>query len=202
MLIFDRSSTESAKGTGTPPSTHRSHRTSIIIGAVTGTVVSLLLLVGCGAFLFMCHRKRRNWRHRRLSPNLKIHPEPEQSFHSPPVGNKNSESVSPMLESEMTPNSGDIIPDTVEQDSEGIQTEDVGERRNSIESRLHVDTSEPQSAEVQDNSTEIQGGRHAVLDDVAAEVLRLRVQVQQLMEREAERNQGLGDVLGPPPAYA
>ncbi|KAK0457403.1 hypothetical protein IW261DRAFT_1546773 [Armillaria novae-zelandiae] len=51
--VSSSSSTESAKGTGTPPSTHRSHRTSIIIGAVTGTVVSLLLLVGCGAFLFI-----------------------------------------------------------------------------------------------------------------------------------------------------
>ncbi|KAK0492643.1 hypothetical protein EDD18DRAFT_449354 [Armillaria luteobubalina] len=91
------SSTMSVKRTGTSP-----RRTSIIIGAVLGTVVSLVLLVGGGAFLVIRHRGRRNWKHCRLSPNPKIHPGPgpgpEQGLHSPPVGNKNSETIFPMLE--------------------------------------------------------------------------------------------------------
>ncbi|KAK0209681.1 hypothetical protein IW262DRAFT_1416634 [Armillaria fumosa] len=133
------SSTESVKSTGTSP-----RRTSIIIGAVLGTVVSLMLLIEGGAFLFICHRRRQNWKHCRLSPNPKVHPEPEpgldQGLHSPPVGNKNSETVSPMLEGETTPNTGDVITDTVEQSPEGNPFEEEGERRNSIESHWHVET--------------------------------------------------------------
>ncbi|PBK60551.1 hypothetical protein ARMSODRAFT_1009254 [Armillaria solidipes] len=172
---------------GTAPSSN--HETSIIIGAVIGSLVSLLLLGG-GAFLFIARqRKRRNLKHR-LSPNPKI--QPELDFHSPPVGNKDSETVSPMLEGEMTPDLPNITTDTVEQSLDGNPAEDERERRNSIETHLHADTSEPQS-------TQQQEGPHAVLDDVAAEVLRLRVQVQQLIEREAERIQG--NVFEPPPAY-
>ncbi len=86
----------------------------------------------------------------------------------------------------MTPNLADISP-------EGNVAEDERERRDSVETHLHADTSEPQSAQQQE-------GSHAVLDDVAAEVLRLRVQVQRLIEREAERVQG--SAFEPPPAYA
>ncbi|KAK0435833.1 hypothetical protein EV421DRAFT_2038952 [Armillaria borealis] len=172
---------------GTAPSSN--HKASIIIGAVIGSLVFLLLLGG-GAFLFIVRqRKRRNLKHR-LSLNAKI--QPELDLHSPPAGNKNSETVSPMLEDEMTPNLADMSPDTVEQSPEGTSAEDERERRNSFETQLHVETSEPKSAQQQE-------GPHAVLDDVAAEVLRLRVQVQQLIEREVERIQG--NVFEPPPAY-
>ncbi|KAK0219550.1 hypothetical protein EDD85DRAFT_1028924 [Armillaria nabsnona] len=186
------SSTESVKSTATAPpnsnSTHGNHKRSIIIGAIIGTLVSLFLLGG-GAFLFIRQRKRRISKHH-LSPNLKI--QPELDLHSPPVGNKNSETVSPMLEDEMTPNLADISPDTVEQSPEGNPAEDERERSDSVETHLHAETSEPQSAQRQE-------GSHAVLDDVAAEVLRLRIQVQQLMEREAERVQV--SAFEPPPAY-
>ncbi|PBK79362.1 hypothetical protein ARMGADRAFT_1172422 [Armillaria gallica] len=187
------SSTESVKSTTAAPpnsnSTHGNHQTSIIIGAVIGTLVSLFLLGG-GAFLFIRQRKRRTQKHR-LSPNLKI--QPELDLYSPPVGNKNSETVSPMLEDEVAPDLVDISPDTVEQSPEGNPAEDERGRRDSVETHLHADTSELQSAQQQE-------GSHAALDVVAAEVLRLRVQVQQLIEREAERVQG--NAFEPPPAYA
>ncbi|SJL17815.1 uncharacterized protein ARMOST_21377 [Armillaria ostoyae] len=182
------SQNDSSDNSTAPSSSY--HKTSIIIGAVIGSLVSLLLLGG-GAFLFIVRqRKRRNLKHR-LSPNPKI--QPELDLHSPPAGNKNSETVSPMLEGEMMPDLPNISMDTVEQSLDRNPVEDERERRNSVETHLHVDTSEPQSAQQQ-------GGPHAALDDVAAEVLRLRVQVQQLIKQEAERIQG--NVFEPPPAYA
>ncbi len=92
----------------------------------------------------------------------------------------------------MTPNLANTSPDTVEQSPEGNPAEDERERRDSVETHVHADTSEPQSAQQPE-------GSRAVLDDVAADVLRLRVRVQQLIEREAERVQG--SAFEPPPAY-
>ncbi len=99
-----------------------------------------------------------------------------------------------MLAGEMTPNEGDRSHDTVEQNTEGGPIEDEGERRNSIGTPVHVDTSEPQSAQQEEVP-------QAGLDDVVAEVLRLRTQFQQfVVEREAERVQG--NAFDPPPAYS
>ncbi|PBK82587.1 hypothetical protein ARMGADRAFT_1038493 [Armillaria gallica] len=113
-----------------------------------------------------------------LSPNPKIIP--EQNLHSLPVGNKNHETISPMVVSEMMPNEGDRSQDTVEQNSEWDLVEDEGERRNSIGTSVHVDTSELQVAPQQEVP-------QAALSVIVAEVLRLRTQVQQLIvEREAE----------------
>ncbi|KAK0430897.1 hypothetical protein EV421DRAFT_1743578 [Armillaria borealis] len=168
------------------PHQHRKHKTSVIIGAVIGSLVSLLLLCGGGAFLFIRQRKHRNLKHRLLS-NPKIIP--GFNSHSPPVRDKNSEI---MLEGEMTPNLGDRSPDIVERSPEGNLTDDDGERRNSIETRLRVNTSELQSARQE-------APPQAALGDVVAEVLRLRTQFQHFIEREAERAQAT--VLDPPPAY-
>ncbi|KAK0430910.1 hypothetical protein EV421DRAFT_1743593 [Armillaria borealis] len=159
--------TESVRSTATAPpmsdSTHRTGKTFIIIGTVIGS----LLLFGGGIFLFIRKRRHRNrnLKHR-LSPNFKIIP--EQNSHSPPVGNKTRETISPMLVGEMTPNEGDRSQDTVEQNPEGDPVEDEGERRNSISTPVHVDTSEPQSPREE--------SPQAPLDDVGAEVLRLRDQ--------------------------
>ncbi len=81
-------------------------------------------------------------------PNPKIIP--EQNSHSPPVGNKNHDTISPMVVGEMMPNEGDRSQDTVEQNSEWDLVEDEGERRNSIGTSVHVDTSEPQVAPQQE----------------------------------------------------
>ncbi len=109
--------------------------------------MSLLLLFGGGTFLFIRKRRHRNLQHR-LPPNPKIIP--EQNSHSPPVGNKNHDTISPVVVGEMTPNEGDRSQDTVEQNSEWDLVEDEGERRNSIGTSVHVDTSEPQVAPQQE----------------------------------------------------
>ncbi|KAK0479471.1 hypothetical protein EDD18DRAFT_1364162 [Armillaria luteobubalina] len=82
--------------------------------------------------------------------------ETSPSIAQPQVGNKNSETIYPMPEGETTPNSGDIIMDTVEQSPEGNPLEEEGEGRDGIESYWPADISEPQSAEVQDGSAEVQ----------------------------------------------
>ncbi|PBK60570.1 hypothetical protein ARMSODRAFT_1068397 [Armillaria solidipes] len=181
------SSTKSVKRTATAPPnsnsvprTHKNHKRSIIIAAVIGSLVSLLLLFGGGTFFFIRKRRHRNLKHR-LSPNSKVIP--ELNSHSPPVGNKNGETISHTLAGEMTPNRGDGSLEPVEQNPEGDPVEDEGERRNSIGTPVHVDTSESQSP-------------HAPLDDVGAEVLRLRDHVHRLVERVQ------GNVFDPPPAYA
>ncbi|PBK60580.1 hypothetical protein ARMSODRAFT_982243 [Armillaria solidipes] len=180
----------------TPPSSNsinRNHKTHIIIGAVIGSLVSLLLVFGGGAFLFIrkWRPRNRNSRHR-LSPNPKIIP--ELNSQSPPVSDKNSETITPMLVGGAAPHLGDQSQEIVEQNPEGNPTEDEGERRNSISWPVHVHISEPQSAAQQE-------GPQAALGDVVAEVVRLRTQFQQLIvEREAERVHG--NELDPPPAYA
>ena len=122
----------------------------------------------------------------RLSPNPKIiH---ELNSHSPPVRNKNSETITPTLAGGMTPNVGSGSQEPVEESPEGNPTDEGGER-DSIGMPVHVDTSEPQSAPQQEAAL-----------DVVAEVVRLRTQFQQfIVEREAERVQG--NLLDPPPAY-
>ncbi|KAK0219579.1 hypothetical protein EDD85DRAFT_797233 [Armillaria nabsnona] len=176
---FFGSSPSDSVETSRPNATDRKISTSIIIGTIIGSLAFLLLVFGGGTFLFMRQRRQRNMRHR-LSPNLKIIPEP--SSHSPPIGNKNSQTVSAMLAGEMTPNLGDRSPDTVGWNAEGNPTEDEGERRNSS------DTPDASELPQQDNL------------DVVAEVLRLRTQFQQfIVEPEAEGVQG--NALDPPPAY-
>ncbi|SJL17831.1 uncharacterized protein ARMOST_21395 [Armillaria ostoyae] len=176
----------------TPPSSssiHRNHKTPIIIGAVIGSLVSLLLVFGGGAFLFIRKRRRRN---RNSTTNLKI--TQELNSHSPPVGNKNGETITPMLAGGVVPDLDDRSQEIVEQNPEGNPTEDEGERRNNISSPVHVDISEPQVPPQQE-------GPRASLGDVVAEVVRLRTQFRQfVVEREAERVHG--NELDPPPAYA
>ncbi|PBK60572.1 hypothetical protein ARMSODRAFT_982237 [Armillaria solidipes] len=157
-----------------------------------GSLVSLLLVFGGCAFLFIRKRRRRNRNSKhRLSTNLNI--TPELNSHSPPVGNKNVETITPMLAGGVAPDLGDRSQEIVEQNPEGNPTEDEGERRNNISSPVHVDISEPQDAPQQ-------GGPRASLGDVVAEVVRLRTQFQQfVVEREAERVHG--NELDPPPAY-
>ncbi len=174
-------------------STHRDHKTPIIIGAVIGSLVSLLITFGGGTFLFIRKQRHRNWNSKHcLSPNPKIIP--ELNLHSPPVRNKNGETITPMLVDGVVPDLGDRSQEIVEQNPEGNPTEDEEERRNSISSPVHVDTSESQRATLQE-------GPQAALGDVVAEVVRLRTQFQQfIMEQEAERVHG--NALDPPPAYA
>ncbi|SJL17858.1 uncharacterized protein ARMOST_21422 [Armillaria ostoyae] len=131
--------------------------------------------------------RNRNSKHR-LSPNLKIIP--DLNSHSPPVGNKNGETITPMLVDGAAPDLGDRSQEIVEQNPEGNPTRDEGERRPRVGTPVHVDNSELQVAPQ----------REAALD-VVAEVVRLRTQVQQIIvEREAERFHG--NALDPPPAYA
>ncbi|KAK0219588.1 hypothetical protein EDD85DRAFT_865159 [Armillaria nabsnona] len=149
----------------------------------------MLLIFGGGTFLFIRRRRHRSLRGLR-SPNPKILPE-LNSIHShlPPVGNKNSETVSPMLAGDMPPNLGSGSRELVEESPEGNPTEDERERRNSIGTPVDNDNSEAQSPREREGSPE------APLDDVGAEVLRLRDQVQRLVERVQ------GNEFDPPPAY-
>ncbi|KAK0430908.1 hypothetical protein EV421DRAFT_1930276 [Armillaria borealis] len=190
--FYNSSFTESLQSTATAPpkshSTHQNRKTHIVIGAVIGSLVSLLLIFGGGAFLCIRRRKHRNRKMKhRLSPNPKIiH---ELNSHSPPVRNKNSEAITHTLAGEMAPNVGSGSQEPVEESPEGNPTDEEGERRDSIGTPVHVDTSEPQSAPQQEAAL-----------DVVAEVVRLRTQFQQfIVEREAERVQG--NALDPPPAY-
>ncbi len=164
-------------------STHRNHKTPIVIGAVTGSLVFLLIILGGGTFLFIRKRRYGKWNLKHhLSPNPKIIPQP--NLHSPPVRNKNRETISPRREGDMTVNLGDRSWETVEHSQEGNSTEVERERRNSIGA---PDTLESQSVQQED-----------VLD-VVNEVLRLRNHVQQIIEGEPEGVQG--NLLDPPPAY-
>ncbi|SJL17836.1 uncharacterized protein ARMOST_21400 [Armillaria ostoyae] len=132
--------------------------------------MSLLLVFGGCAFLFIRKRRPRNRNSKhRLSPNPKVIPEIDS--HYLPVGDKNSETITPMLAGEMRPNMGNGSPEPVEQNPEGDPVEDEGERRNSIGTAVHVDISEPQSAAQQE-------GPQVALGDVVAEVVRLRSQFQ------------------------
>ncbi len=98
-----------------------------------------------------------------------------------------------MLSGRVGPDVGDRRQEIAEQNLEENPTEDEGERRNSFGTPVHVDASEPRGAPQQE-------GPHAALDDVVAEVVRLRTQFQQfIVEREAERVHG--NALDPPPAY-
>ncbi len=108
--------------------------------------------------------------------NPKIIPE-LNSIHShlPPVGNKNSETISPMLAGEMLPNLGSGSREPVKESPEGNPTEDERERRISIGTHVNNDDSEAQSPREREESPQ------APLDDVGAEVLRLRDQVQHLV---------------------
>ncbi|KAK0430084.1 hypothetical protein EV421DRAFT_1860468 [Armillaria borealis] len=182
-------STESVQSSMTAPPDanpiHRDHKTPIIIGAVTGSLVSLLVFGG-GAFLFIRKRRHRNWNLKhRLSPNLIMMP--ELNFHSPPVRSKNGETISAVPAGEITPDEGEGRQEPVEGSPEGNPTEDERERRNSTGSPVHNDTSHRQSTREE--------SPQAPLDDVGAEVLRLRDQVQRLVERVQ------GNVFDPPPAY-
>ncbi|PBK82605.1 hypothetical protein ARMGADRAFT_1090187 [Armillaria gallica] len=190
------SSTESAQSTApTSPSSnliHRNHKTPIIIGAATGSLVFLLFIFGGSTFLFIRKGRHRNWKLKhRLSPNFKIIP--EINSHPPPVRNKNGETITPILVDRVALDTGIGSQEIVEQNPEVNPTEDEEERRNSISSPVHVDTSVSQIAAQQDDP-------QAALGDVVAEVVRLRTQVQQIIiEREAERVHG--NALDPLPAY-
>ncbi|PBK82615.1 hypothetical protein ARMGADRAFT_1068120 [Armillaria gallica] len=140
-------------------STHRKHKTPIIIGAVTGSLVSLLIIFGGGTFLYIRKRRYLNFRHH-LSPNLKI--KPELNSYSPPIGNQNGGTITPMLAGAVTPDFGDRSQETVEQGPAGNPTKVEGERRNSSSSLAHVDTSEPQRAPQQE-------GPQAALGDAVTE---------------------------------
>ncbi|SJL17841.1 uncharacterized protein ARMOST_21405 [Armillaria ostoyae] len=168
--------------------TYRDHKTPIIIGAVTGSLVSLLLIFGGGAFLFIRKRRHRNrnLKHRQ-SPNLKIIP--ELNLHSPPVRSKNGETISAVPAGEITQDEGGGRQEPVEGSplAEGNPTEDETERRDSTGSPVHNNTSHRQSTRKE--------SPQAPLEDVGAEVLRLRDQVQRLVERIQ------GNVFDPPPAY-
>ncbi|KAK0219603.1 hypothetical protein EDD85DRAFT_989082 [Armillaria nabsnona] len=177
--------------TTAPPnsnSTHRDHKTPIIIGAVIGCLVSLLIIFGGGTFLF---KRKRRLQNRNLnhgpSPNFKIIP--ELNSNSPPVKNKNGEIITSMLAGGVARDVVDRNPETVQQNPERNRTEDVGNSRNSFDG---PDASEPQSAQQQEVP-------QAAFGDVVAEVLRLRTQFQPFIEREAERVQS--DASDPPPAY-
>ncbi|PBK82613.1 hypothetical protein ARMGADRAFT_1140819 [Armillaria gallica] len=187
--------TQSVPSTVTGPpmsnSTHRKRKTPIIIGGVIGALVPLLLIFGGGTFLFIRRRRHRGLRDP-LSPNPKILPE-LNSIHShlPPVGNKNSrQTISPILAGEMPPNLGSGSREPVQESPEGNPTEDERERRNSIGTPVDNEDSEAQSPREREESPQ------APLDDVEAEVLRLRDQVQRLVERVQ------GNAFDPPPAYA
>ncbi len=168
-------------------STHQNGKASIIIGTVIGSLVSLLVLLVGGTFLFVRKRRQRNL-NRGLLPNPKI--VPEIYSHSPPLGNKNSETVTPTLAREMIPNLQDGSCETAEEVPGGNPTDGVRERRNSIG---NPDASDPQSEQQQELP-------QAPLD-LVSEVFRLRTQFQQfIVEWEAERVRG--GALDLPPAYA
>ncbi len=173
-------------------STYQNHKTPIMIGAVTGSLLSLLIIFGGGTFLYIRKRRHRNFKHR-LSPNLKI--KPELNSYSPPVGNQNGETITPMVAGGLTPDFEDRSQETVEQGPAGNLTKEEVERRNSISSPAHVDTSEPQRAPQEE-------GPQAALGGVVAEVVRLRTQFHQfinIVEQEAGRVHG--HALDPPPPY-
>ncbi|KAK0464157.1 hypothetical protein IW261DRAFT_1624017 [Armillaria novae-zelandiae] len=180
--------TESVQSIATDPpnlnSTHRSHRASTIIGAVIGSLMSLLLLFAGGIFLFRRRRRHRNFWHRLpVSPKIVS----ERNSYSPPVGNKNTEAISPMLAGEMTPDIGTGSQEPVEESPERDGTKVDGERRSSIATSVHNTISEDPSLREEDPQ--------APLDDVGVEVLRLRDEVLRLVERVHT------NAFDPPPAY-
>ncbi|KAK0209693.1 hypothetical protein IW262DRAFT_1486440 [Armillaria fumosa] len=193
----NQSFTEPVQNTATAPSkshsTHQHRETLIVIGAVIGSLVSLLLIWCEGTYFCIRRRKHQNQRMKyRLSPNPKVNA--ELNSHSPPVRNKNRVTITHTLAGGVAPNVGGMSQEPVEEITEGNPIRDTAERRNGIGVPLRVDISEPQGAPHQE-------GPRASLSDVVAEVLRLRTQFQQfVVEREVERVQG--NTLDPPPAYA
>ncbi|KAK0219548.1 hypothetical protein EDD85DRAFT_988992 [Armillaria nabsnona] len=178
--LSSSASTESARSTATASpnsNSHRNHKTSIIIGTVLGSLVSLLLLIGCTTFMFMRQRKERNLNRRLLEPDPMIISE---NLHSPPR-EKNSETVSRMLVGETMPNLQERRCET----AEVVPTDGGRERRNSIGNPVASDS---------------QGAPQQVPSDVMAAVVRSMNQLVQLfMNREAQRAQG--GSLDSPPEY-
>ncbi|PBK58547.1 hypothetical protein ARMSODRAFT_118045 [Armillaria solidipes] len=111
---------------------NRHRKASIIIGAVLGSVFSLLLLFGGATFLFI-----RRWKYLRLKhspiPNVKITSERQSMLSlsppSCPTEKEDSEPISPVSVPSST-NLVDIQPPISEQDLEGLE-DDVMERRSS-----------------------------------------------------------------------
>ncbi|KAK0219561.1 hypothetical protein EDD85DRAFT_989024 [Armillaria nabsnona] len=168
-------------------STHQNGKASIVIGTVIGSLVSLLLLLVGGTFLFIRKRRQRNL-NRGLLPNPKIIP--EIYSHSPPLRNENSEIVSPTPAREVVPHMQDGSCETAEDIPGGNPTDGGRERGNSIR---NPDASDPQSEQQQE--------RLQAAFDVVSEVFRFRTQFQQfIVEWEAERVRG--GALDLPPAYA
>ncbi|KAK0492618.1 hypothetical protein EDD18DRAFT_1409006 [Armillaria luteobubalina] len=151
-------------------STHRSRRAPIIIGAVIGSLLALLLLFG-----------------HHLSGYPKM--VPGLNSYSLPVGNRHNKIISPMLADEMAPDVGTGSLELVEGGPQrnGIEVDD-GEQRSNIATPVHNNISEGPSPRGEN--------LQSPLDDVGAEVLRLRDQVLQLVERVQ------GNAFDPPPAYA
>lgn len=116
--------------------------------------------------MFVRQRKERNLNHRLLEPDPMILSE---NSHSPPPRKKNSETVSPMLAGETTPNLQDRSCETAEE----APTDGGRERRNSIGNPV---ASDPQGAPQQ-----------APLDVMAAVVRSMSQLVQLFMNREAQR---------------
>ncbi|KAK0440859.1 uncharacterized protein EV420DRAFT_1769178 [Desarmillaria tabescens] len=208
------------KSDSTDQGHNRKHERSIIIGAVTGSVVSLMLILGCGTILFIRRRKHRSLKHR-ISPNPKIIFERQSiwSPHSPPPGamsKENGVTISPMFAGEMVQSSTNLQEGHLrmaDRDLEGSPTEDERQRRDDIGTvfaPLPVGPSEPREPQIRrstqqvgpQTSTEEEGPQAdtAALGDVTGEILRLRTQVWQLLVRESERAQG--NSFDSPPAYA
>ncbi|PBK80684.1 hypothetical protein ARMGADRAFT_1068830 [Armillaria gallica] len=179
--LSSSASTESVRSTATASpnsNSHRNHKTSIIIGTVLGSLVSLLLLIGCTTFMFMRQRKERNLNCRLLEPDPMIISE---NLHSPPPREKNSETVSRMLVGETMPNLQDRSCETVEE----VPTDDGRERINSVGNPL---ASDPHGAQQQ-----------APLDVMAAVVRSMNQLVQLFINREAQRARR--NSLDSPPEY-
>ncbi|KAK0219271.1 hypothetical protein IW262DRAFT_1088011 [Armillaria fumosa] len=199
-----------------PPSASSAHgnrdrKLSIIIGAVIGSVLFLLFLLG-GATLV---RRRTYLRLKHnLLPNPKIISDRQSMSSLSPLyrlaEKEDDDTISPGIIPSLT-SVVDIQLPSSEHDLEGLG-EDVMESRHSrlgTSTPLRGDTSEPQMG----GSAEQQGGPQSTtrnegppasppaMGDMAAEILRLRNQVCQLVfEREA------GEVpcntSDPPPPYA
>ncbi|KAK0435567.1 uncharacterized protein EV420DRAFT_1770561 [Desarmillaria tabescens] len=207
------------KSDSTDQDHNRKHERSIIIGAVTGSLVSLMLILGGGTILFIRRRKHRSLKHR-ISPNPKIifqrqsilppHPSPAGA-----MSKENGATISPMFAGEMAPSSTNLQEGHLrmaDRDLEGSPTEDERQRRDDISTvfaPLPVRPSEPREPQIRRSTQQVgpqtsteEEGPHAgtaALGDVTGEILRLRTQVWQLLVRESERAQG--NSFDSPPAY-
>lgn len=192
---------------------NRHRKASIIIGAVLGSVFSLLFLFGGATFLFIRRRKYRRLKDS-LIPNIKITSERQSMLSlsppSRPMEKEASEPISP-VSIPLSTNLADIQLPISEQDLEGLE-ENAMERRNSRFAACTpscVDTSEPQMGgragqQAGPQATTGEEGPQAstaATGDMAAEILMLRTQVRQLIfEQEAD---GIpGGISDPPPPYA